>query len=189
MDAVTEDLRKLGYNHVGDIDVLDGIIYGGIEGDGNALMASWNTSDLQMIKYVESSFSGLPWVAIEPTTKELYSAQWNEPHNIQVFDGETFEFKRNLYIGNDTATLPGEIQGGAFFEGELYVCSNAQDAVWKINLDTLSMEFVLADDYKNHEYEMEGIDFFDLTDKGLGVMHLYGNFMQLKEKALHNYKP
>jgi hypothetical protein len=34
---------------------------------------------------------------------------------------------------------------------------------------------------------MEGITFWDLRDKGLGVMHLFGNFMQAKEKAIHNY--
>lgn len=42
--------------------------------------------------------------------------------------------------------------------------------------------------YPNHEYEMEGLDFWDLTDRGLGVMHMYGNFMQVKEKAIHHYE-
>lgn len=189
MDAVTEDLRKQGYNHVGDIDILDGVIYGGIEGDGNALMAAWNTSNLAMIKYVESRFGGLPWVAIHPVTKELYSLQWGEAHNLQVFDGVTFEHLRDVYIGNETVSLPGEIQGGAFYEGELYMCSNAQDGVWKVNLSTLELQWVLDDKYRNHEYEMEGLDFWDLRDRGLGVMHMYGNFMQLKEKAIHNYEP
>jgi hypothetical protein len=83
MDGVTPELRQLGYNHIGDIDILDGIIYGGIEGDANALMASWNTSDLTMIRYVESSFGGLPWVAIDPVSRNIFSLQWNEPHNLQ----------------------------------------------------------------------------------------------------------
>lgn len=31
---------------------------------------------------------------------------------------------------------------------------------------------VLRDAYPNHDYEMEGLDFWDLTEKGLGTMHM-----------------
>lgn len=51
--AIPEGLAARSYNHIGDIDVLDGIIYGGLEDrkDGNGIMMSWNSSTLQMIRY------------------------------------------------------------------------------------------------------------------------------------------
>jgi hypothetical protein len=36
---------------------------------------------------------------------------------------------------------------------------------------------------------MEGLTFWDLRDQNLGVMHMFGNFMQLKEKCLRSYSP
>eukprot|EP01036_Dinobryon_divergens_P032344 gene32343-41908_t len=36
---------------------------------------------------------------------------------------------------------------------------------------------------------MEGLDFWDLSHIKMGVMHLFGNFMQIREKAVRNYDP
>lgn len=37
--------------------------------------------------------------------------------------------------------------------------------------------------------QMEGLTFWDLTDKNLGVMHMSGNFMSVTEKSIRSYKP
>jgi hypothetical protein len=71
----------------------------------------------------------------------------------------------------------------------LYVCTNKNVEVWKIDLVSVNLTLELSDSFRNHDYEMEGLDFWDLTEKGLGVMHMFGNFMQVKEKSLRNYKP
>jgi len=190
-DAVPEDMRAIGCDHIGDIDVLNGIIYGGIEGcgDGKGVLAAWNASDLQIIRHSTTLMKGMPWVAIDPDTTEVYSAVWNDCCSLQVYDLTTFEFKRVVTVGNDTVHLPGEIQGGAFYEGELYLAVNGDDAIWKVNIATGELSFVLSDLYDHHEYEMEGLDFWDLRDKNHGVMHMYGNFMQAIEKCIRSYDP
>lgn len=39
--AIPEELFHMSYNHIGDIDVLDNIIYGGIEArEGNGVLAA-----------------------------------------------------------------------------------------------------------------------------------------------------
>jgi len=50
--AIPSELTDLSYNHIGDIDVLEGVIYGGLEdrNDGMGIMACWNTSTLEMIR-------------------------------------------------------------------------------------------------------------------------------------------
>ena len=82
------------------------------------------------------------------------------------------------------------ISGGAFYENYLYICTNIDDGIWKINIETGDIEFVVSDNYPLHEYEvhnnnyiililynniiikMEGLDFWDLSSIGLGVMHM-----------------
>jgi hypothetical protein len=70
--------------------VLGDIVYGGIEGsnDGFGLLARWNTSDLSFIDYKKTDQEGMPWVAIEPLTKKIYSAKWNEKDQLTVFNND-----------------------------------------------------------------------------------------------------
>mmetsp|Transcript_26004 Transcript_26004/g.43847 ORF Transcript_26004/g.43847 Transcript_26004/m.43847 type:complete len:92 (-) Transcript_26004:155-430(-) len=90
--------------------------------------------------------------------------------------------------------MPAEIQGSAFYKGDLYVSSNINVSVYKIDVSTGETSFVLSDDYiEKHLYEMEGLTFWDLEEQGgggegLGTMHLFGNFMEVKEKAIRNFK-
>jgi len=189
-DAVTPDMRATGCDHIGDIDVLDGIIYGGIEGcAGGGVLATWNSTDLQMIRHTTTTQKDMPWVAIDPTSKYIYSAVWNDCCNLQVYDMNTFDFIKSVAVGNDTVHLPGEIQGGAFYDGELYLAVNGDDGIWKVNIATGELSFVLSDVYNHHEYEMEGLDFWDLREQKHGVMHMYGNFMQAVEKCIRSYDP
>ena len=53
-NAIPQELTDLSYNHIGDIDALNGVLYGGLEdrNDGMGILASWNTSTLELIKYV-----------------------------------------------------------------------------------------------------------------------------------------
>ena len=192
-NAIPKELRDLKYDHIGDIDVYNKVIYGGIENkDGlNAALAMFDINTLEIIKYVIIEDRDLPWVAVDPTTKILYSAQWNDCCSLKMYNADTLE-----YLGlfpvissvNTTTPLPQEVQGGAFYNGDLYICVNADDNVYKIDMKTGSIEYVLSDSYDHHQYEMEGIDFYDLREKGLGYMHLYGNFMSV-EKQIRNYDP
>eukprot|EP01034_Spumella_vulgaris_P023586 gene23586-29815_t len=190
--GIPVDLHALGYNHIGDIDVLDGVIYGSLESgskeDGSYLI-SWNATDLTLIRYVHNTMWGMPWVAIEPTTRELYSAVWGDCCLLQIYDSTSFEFKRTLRVGNDTNPMPSEIQGAAFYEGDLYLSCNGNDTIWKVDVATGTYEYVLSDLMAHHEYEMEGLDFWDLRHRGLGVMHMYGNFMKVVEKSIRSYEP
>jgi hypothetical protein len=192
--GIPEDLLKMTYNHIGDIDVLDGIIYGGMEAkDGNGILATWNTSDLQLIRYRITEQKDMPWVAIKTDTRKIYSCAWGDTDRLQIYDLDSFEFV-GIHEMLPGVVLPKEIQGGAFYENDLYLSTNLEDAVYKLNLGSGSLEKVVSDVYEHHEYEvsasnephrrpilfynsganvqMEGITFWDLRDKGLGVMHM-----------------
>ena len=134
----------------------------------------------------------MPWVAVDKSTRLVYSAAWNDQQQLQVYDLDSFSFVKTLSVNTDdnSPLLPKEIQGGAFYEGELYLCTKIDDGIWKMNLQSGKVTFILSDPiFEKFAYEMEGIDFWDLRDKGLGVMHVFGNFMTMREKSIKNYNP
>lgn len=189
--AIPKELWDLSYDHIGDIDVCDGIIYGGLEAknkDAMGVIVTWNATDLSLLNYATTTKThGMPWIAVDPSSNLLYSADWDGAE-LQVYDRNTFLWVRSIPIMD----LPSEIQGGAFYKGELYLACNGEDSIWKVDFKSSTVELVLLDQYdREHfsEYEMEGIDFFDLSDRDMGIMHMFGNFMTVKEKSIHNFVP
>lgn len=188
-DATPKELKDKGYNHIGDIDITGEVIYGGIEPKDKknpGVLAKWSTKDLSLISYTVTNQDGMPWVAVNPSTRKLYSAVWNAEKNLTVYDMDTFAFQGYLTV---EAGLPREIQGGAFYQNDLYLSTNGNCSVWRLKIETGELTQVLSDlPYKHHEYEMEGIDFWDLTASELGVMHIYGNFMS-EVKMIRSFVP
>ena len=198
-EGIPVDLLKEEYNHIGDIDVdsKNGIIYIGIEKSGhqpNGIIAALNSSDFSMIRYKVTTQEGMPWVAVDYNNKLVYSAVWNADQ-LQVYDLDTFDFVKQLdLIPSDEAIgTPKEIQGAAFYKSYLYITSNTNCSVWRVDVNTGVTSFVLSDEYNRDklQMEMEGITFFEneeLQANGYGVMMLYGNFMSL-QKSLHTFFP
>ena len=130
---------------------------------------------------------------MDPSTRSLYANVWNQEDGIQIYDMDSFALKGKLSPAAGQ-TIPREVQGGAINPldpGFLYLSVNANCSVYKIDLKSGDVSFVLSDDYENrpHEYEMEGITFWDLREHNpaFGVMHLFGNFMTVKEKGIRSY--
>jgi hypothetical protein len=61
--AIPPELQDLTYNHIGDIDILGGVIYGGLEdrNDGNGVLAAWDTQNLTMTRYRVTEQRDMPW--------------------------------------------------------------------------------------------------------------------------------
>jgi hypothetical protein len=125
MSYLIDELKKLSYNHIGDIDIEGSIIYGGLESKNTneGILATWSTESLNITKYVVTTQNGMPWVAIDTVNRILYSAPWNSNSELNVYNMDTFESLGVItIINNDPNTIPGqslpkEIQGGAFYEG------------------------------------------------------------------------
>ena len=190
-DFIPKELRDQGYNHVGDIDYYNGVIYAGVEWSSTSpgVLAAYDAQSLEMLNYTVTAQEGMPWVAAHDG--KLYSTKWNEKDFINIYSMDDFSL-----LGKVKATqgqgLPEEIQGGAFWEddpGHLYLASNGP-YVSRFSLGTGDVEQVLVDKagkFGLHKYEMEGITFLDLQETGLGTMHIYGNFETLSMKTIHNF--
>lgn len=152
--------NHLGGNHIGDIDVHDGLIYAPVEdGDQNVGVTRVNTPEYQRpyislydaktlvytgVSYLlprELHAAGVPWIAVNGGAGEVYTAEWDMPHDrINVFDLQ-MKFERFIDLKYPQSFGPGfhlsRIQGAKVWGGALYASRDDEDkSVFKIDLAT-----------------------------------------------------
>lgn len=123
--AIPQTLRNSGHNHIGDIDVHDGILYAPIE-DGGQYLSPWIALyDADTLRFTGRAFEldreylteGVPWVAIDGPRKVAYTAEWNDTTRLNVHRLADFKLVRTVELDK---TVP-RIQGAKVFRGSLYV--------------------------------------------------------------------
>lgn len=152
-------LFKLGDNHIGDIDVYDGLLYAPVE-DGTAYQHPYVvTYDAQTLKPTGKTYllpqklqtKGVPWVAVDGPRKLVYTAEWDPTKQINMFD-----LTKNLALVKSLplTTTIGLIQGAKVFGSEMYATSDDTDkSVYKIDLDTGTVIKLFALGTTNSEVE------------------------------------
>lgn len=152
--------NHLGDNHIGDIDYYNGLIYAPVE-DGGESLGPININDpeyqaphialydARTLLYTGVSYpldvgiheAGVPWVAVNTRRREVYTAEWDMPHDrINVFDLQ-MHFKRFLPLVYPTSLGAGfhlsRIQGAKVSGNTLYATRDDTDkTVFSIDLRT-----------------------------------------------------
>lgn len=171
-------LADQGIDHVGDIDVHDGVIFAAVDSgaaeffDGH--VALFSASDLSYLGKLKILI-GPPenrrqdvasWIAVDPVSGLAYGKEWQEGKTINVYDTkEDWKFVRTLAID---APLKN-IQGGKTFQGALYLSSdNETHSIYRVSLADGHVEEVarLQGLDGAHEVEVEGIALRSLPDGG-----------------------
>jgi len=151
--------NTIGDNHIGDIDYYNGQIYAPVEDGGqDAGVMELNDPEYQhphiaiydaaTLTYTGTSYAldvgihaaGVPWVAIDRPRQEVYTAEWDMPHDrLNVFDLQ-MHFKRflDLHYGS---LGPGfrlsRIQGAKVYGDTMYATRDDHDkTVFSIDLRT-----------------------------------------------------
>jgi hypothetical protein len=152
--------NHFGGNHIGDVDVHDGILYAPVEDGGqDAGVTTLNDPEYQRpyvalydaktLLYTGAHYAmplelhaaGIPWIAVNHATSEVYTAEWDMPHDrINVFDLH-MNFLRFVDLTYDPALGAGfrlsRIQGAKVFGNALYATrDDAGKSVFKIDLTT-----------------------------------------------------
>jgi hypothetical protein len=150
--------NHLGDNHIGDIDYHDGLIYAPVEDGGQSAgpltvndpeyqaphIALYDARTLAYtgVSYpldVAISEAGVPWVAVDGGHREVYTAEWDMPHDrVNVFDLQ-MHFKRFLPLRYPASLGPGfhlsRIQGAKVYGHVLYATrDDADKTVFSIDL-------------------------------------------------------
>ena len=181
--------NHVGDNHIGDIDYLDGKIYAPFEDGGeNAGVTDINNPEYQT-PYIEiydaqtltniGSYAldkdiheaGVPWVAVNAAKREVYTAEWDMPHDrINVFDPQ-MSFQRFLplvYPADLGSNFHlSRIQGAKVYGNTLYATrDDADKSVFAIDLTTgvVTKLFALKPDVPS---ELEGLAVRAMPDGSL----------------------
>jgi hypothetical protein len=179
--------NHIGQNHVGDLDVYNGVVYAPIEdGDENLELITVNDPDFQYpyialfdaktllytgVKYrlpLDIHRDGVPWVAVNGPANEVYTAEWNNPTDrIFVWDLQ-MRFKRFITLQYPVELGAGfrlnRIQGAKFRAGKLYA-SRDDDAksVFSIDVETGAVKKLFSMN-PGVESESEGIAIRETDD-------------------------
>lgn len=109
--------NHLGGNHIGDVDVHDGLVYAPVEDGGeNAQVTKIDNPEYQhpyialydakTLLYTGRHYAlplalqaaGVPWVAVDPRSGDVYTDEWDMPHDrINVYDSQ-FRFSRFINL-------------------------------------------------------------------------------------------
>jgi hypothetical protein len=140
--TIPPDLAVQGDNHIGDIDQYNGLIYAPVE-DGDAYQHPHIALyDARTLLYTGKSYpldvgiheAGVPWVAIDHRRAEVYTGEWDMPHDrLNVFDTQ-MRFKRFLPL---VGLHLSRIQGAKILGHTMYATrDDADKTVFSIDLRT-----------------------------------------------------
>jgi hypothetical protein len=164
LTAIPDDLSDSGHNHVGDIDLADGILYAPIE-DGPDYAEPWvvlydaETLDPTGQRYllpVSVQRDGVPWIAVDQPRGVAYSMEWNDTGKLFVYRLSDFELIDTVTLSEPTP----RIQGAKVFRGNLYASrdNGSEKSIVAIDPETGQVTH-LFDRNTGEEYEAEGIGF------------------------------
>jgi hypothetical protein len=182
--------NHLGGNHIGDVDYYNGRVYAPVE-DGGQSAGPVNINDpeyqhpyialydARTLAYSGKSYAldkriheaGVPWVAVNAPRREVYTAEWDMPHDrINVFDTQ-LRFRRFLPLVYPRSLGPGfhlsRIQGAKVHRGLMYVTrDDADKTVFSIDLHSgrVSKLFSLKPGVPS---ELEGLSVWPTADGAL----------------------
>ena len=181
--------NHVGDNHIGDIDYVDGKIYAPFEDGGQDVGVTDLNDPEYQTPYIEvydaktltniGSYAldksiheaGVPWVAVNAASHEVYTAEWEMPHNrINVFDLQ-MHFERFLPLAYPPDLGDGfkldRIQGAKVYGNTLYATRDDHDkTVFSIDLATgaVTKLFSLSPDVPS---ELEGLAVRPMPDGSL----------------------
>lgn len=136
-------LAAQGFDHIGDIDVANGILYASLDSEAgdyqNGHVALFNAKDLSYTGKLYQ-LSGAPsnphddvasWVAVDAAAGLGYGKEWRNGNTINVYHLSDWSFSHTLTMD---ASI-GKIQGAKVFDGSMYLSShNGDKSVYRLDL-------------------------------------------------------
>lgn len=160
--------NHIGGNHIGDVDYYDGLIYAPVEDGGeSAGVVQLNDPEYQhpyvalydarTLRYTGRSYrlplalqaAGVPWVAVNARRREVYTAEWDMPHDrLNVFD-LGMRFQRFIPLSYPLSWGTGfhlsRIQGAKVLGDSLFATrDDADKSLYRIDLDSGAVTKVLS---------------------------------------------
>jgi hypothetical protein len=163
--GIPTSLSSLGYDHIGDIDVANGIIYASLDNSqttpsySQPAIALYNANTLQ---YTGTFFTLSPpdgthdiasWVAVNASAGLAYGMAYDNATEMAVYNLSDFSFVKYIQLSQSL----DQVQGGKIFGDWMYMSSNDPSrSVYRTNLLTGQVQdlFSVAQPF---DQEVEGL--------------------------------
>ena len=163
--GIPTSLSSLGYDHIGDIDVANGIVYASLDNSqttpsySQPAIALYNANTLQ---YTGTFFTLSPpdgthdiasWVAVNASAGLAYGMAYDNATEMAVYNLSDFSFVKYIPLSQSL----DQVQGGKIFGDWMYMSSNDPSrSVYRTNLITGQVQdlFSVAQPF---DQEVEGL--------------------------------
>lgn len=174
IDGIPAELAALGFDHIGDIDVYNGVIYASLDSEAgdyqNGHIALFSATDLSYLGVLQPMVGSesnphndvASWVAVDGSAGLAYGKEWKSGNTINVYYLDTMEFKETLTM--DMALR--NIQGAKILGDTMYLAAHdSTKSVYSLDLLTGHVtELFQLPTLANAFNETEGIALRQLDD-------------------------
>lgn len=161
LDALPSELKKLDYDHIGDISVQNGIIYAPVENkpETDPLVLLY---DAETLEYTGTYYAvdwtylkdGIAWCATDENY--LYTSQFNEADKIIVYNIDDMSLSHIV----DLSETVYRVQAGDVVDGKAYLnCDpkGVNKTVYEVDLATGEVTLLFDRNTTGFDTEAEGI--------------------------------
>lgn len=135
-DAIPEELKEKGCNHIGGLSCYNGYVYAAVEDGPDYLNSFIALYDAKTLEYTgicyelphELHIEGVPWCAVDAQRGYLYTAEWTNATVLNVFDLDTMKLVKTVSLSEPI----DRIQGAEMFGGKLYMSCDEENDMKRI---------------------------------------------------------
>lgn len=150
-NAIPEELREKGCNHIGGLSYYNGYVYAAIEDGPDYLNSFIALYDAETLKFTgtyyelphELHLEGVPWCAVDVERNYLYTAEWTKAKVLNVFSLDDMSLVKTVPLSEPV----DRIQGAEMFDGKLYMsCDEENDLkrILSLDVETGKVEYVFT---------------------------------------------
>lgn len=192
LDAIPEDLKELGCNHIGGLTYYNNCIYAAVE-DGpeylNPYIVLYNAETLEFTgTYYELPQSlhieGVPWCAVDVENDCIYTAEWSNAKIINIFNLSDMTLRGTLTLSEPV----DRIQGAELYDGKLYMScdeENDQKRILSVDMETGIVETAFV---RNIGSVFEAEDITVSEDENGPIFHVLDRGERRKSVNLTSYR-
>ncbi len=165
-NAIPEELKEKGCNHIGGLSYYNGYVYAAIEDGPDYLNSFIALYDAETLKFTgtyyelphELHIEGVPWCAIDVERNYLYTAEWSNATVLNVFNLDDMSLLKTVPLSEPI----DRIQGAEMFGDKLYMsCDEENDKkrIFSLDVETGLVKEVFARNI-GAQFEAEGMTIY-----------------------------
>ncbi len=197
LNPLPDKCSERGNDHIGGISYYNNKIYASVEDSDEYIypcIVVFNCETLRATGEVyeldnKEFDDGVPWCAVDSESGYLYASKWSNAEKIYVYDvNDSMKLVKEISLSG--LGVIDRIQGGEFYNGNLYLSNDIEDNgnfknILKVDVETGEVSLVAERNVGGKNIEAEGITFWQAKEGS--NMHVL-DYNKVIGVFVHHYK-